>query len=75
MALKVLEKWKINIDECIYVGDSPNDAPMFKQFPLSVGVSSVVKYSELMSDFPSYITDNDANQGFEELVNFILSTK
>tara|TARA_Y100001970_G_scaffold146506_2_gene179891 strand:+ start:5651 stop:6421 length:771 start_codon:yes stop_codon:yes gene_type:complete len=75
MALKILEKWKINIDECIYVGDSPNDAPMFKQFPLSVGVSSVVKYSELMSDFPSYITDNDANQGFEELVNFILSTK
>ena len=75
MALKLLEKWNIDIEECIYIGDSPNDAQIFKQFPLSVGVSSIIKYLDLMSDYPSYVTVNDANKGFEELVNFILLTK
>ena len=75
MALKVLDNWNINIEECIYIGDSPNDVPMFKQFPLSVGVKSVMKYADIMDNYPSYITDKDANQGFEELVNLILSTK
>jgi hypothetical protein len=48
---------------------------MFKEFPLSVGVKSVENYAELMTYYPKYITDKDANQGFEELVDFILSTK
>ena len=75
MAMRLLEKWKIGIEECIYIGDSPNDEPMFKEFPLSVGVKSVEKYAELLTYYPKYITDKDANQGFEELVDFILSTK
>jgi len=75
MAIRILKKWEIDIDECIYIGDSPNDEPMFKEFPLSVGVKSVEKYAELMTYYPKYITDKDANQGFEELVDFILSTK
>ena len=72
MALKILEKWNVNIDECIYIGDSPNDEQMFKQFPKSVGVKSVVQYPDIMQHYPSYVTGNDGSQGFEELVNFIL---
>ena len=75
MAKRILKGWKIDIEECIYIGDSPNDEPMFKEFPLSVGVKSVENYTEIMTDYPTYITDKDANQGFEELVNFILLTK
>jgi hypothetical protein len=75
MAMRLLEKWKIDVEECIYIGDSPNDEKMFKEFPFSVGVKSVEKYTKIMNDYPKYITDKDANQGFEELVNFILSTK
>ncbi len=75
MALKILDNWNIKIDECAYVGDSPNDSPMFRKFPLSVGVKSVLNYSDFMQDYPSYVTERDGNQGFEDLVNFILSTK
>ena len=75
MAMRLLEKWKIDVEECIYIGDSPNDEKMFKEFPFSVGVKSVEKYTKIMNNYPKYITDKDANQGFEELVNFILSTK
>ena len=70
-----MKEWKIDIEECIYIGDSPNDEPMFKEFPLSVGVKSVENYAEIMTHYPTYITDKDSNQGFEELVKFILLTK
>ncbi|MFL2940703.1 MAG: HAD family hydrolase [Candidatus Poseidoniales archaeon] len=75
MALKILHNWNIKIDECVYVGDSPNDSPMFKKFPFSVGVKSVLRYSDFMQDYPSYVTERDGNQGFEDLVDSILSTK
>jgi len=75
MAMRLLQKWKIDFEECIYIGDSPNDEEMFKEFPLSVGVKSVEKYPGIMNYYPTYITGKDANHGFEELVNFILSTK
>lgn len=75
MALKILDNWNIKIDECVYVGDSPNDSPMFKKFPISVGVKSVLDYSDFMKDYPSYVTERDGNQGFEDLVDSILSTK
>ena len=75
MAMRILKKWRIDVEECIYIGDSPNDEEIFKEFPFSVGVKSVEKYSTIMHDYPKYITDKDANQGFEELVNFILLTK
>ena len=75
MALKILDNWNVKIDECMYVGDSPNDSPMFKKFPISVGVKSVLDYSDFMKDYPSYVTKRDGNQGFEDLVDSILSTK
>jgi len=75
MSIRMLKKWNIDIEEGIYIGDSPNDEPMFKEFPLSVGVKSVKRYVDIMTYYPSYVTDKDANQGFEELVDFILSTK
>tara|TARA_B100001094_G_scaffold212066_2_gene206010 strand:+ start:5371 stop:6132 length:762 start_codon:yes stop_codon:yes gene_type:complete len=72
MSNKLLNSWNIDYDECIYIGDSPNDEPMFKEYPLSVGVKSIEKYVDIMANLPSYITKKDANQGFEELVDFIL---
>ena len=75
MALKILDNLNIKVDECVFVGDSPNDSPMFKKFPFSVGVKSVVSYSNFMTDYPSFVTERDGNQGFEDLVDFILLTR
>ena len=75
MALKILDDWKVKINDCVYVGDSPNDSPMFKKFPVSVGVKSVQKYLNVMKQSPSYVTDRDGRQGFEDLAELILSTK
>ena len=71
MSLKVLDNLGIMKDSCVYIGDSPNDSPMFDCFPLSVGVKSVENYKDLMDNLPEYITDGDGAIGFIELVKFI----
>ena len=72
MTLKILDEWNLKEHECMYIGDSPNDSPMFNHFSFSVGVKSVLKYKDVMEHFPSYLTTEDSSEGFEELTKFIL---
>ena len=72
MSLKILDEWNLKEHECMYIGDSPNDSPMFNHFSFSVGVKSVLKYKDIMDCFPSYLTTRDSSEGFEELTNLIL---
>jgi len=48
-----------------FVGDSPNDEPMFGFFENSVGVANVRRFS--LSSFPKFVTNEEAGRGFEEL--------
>ncbi len=75
MSLRVLESLGQDASTAIYIGDSPNDSPMFGYFPLSVGVRSVLKYENLMANHPVYVTDGNGSQGFVELVDYIISTR
>ena len=53
-----------------YVGDSPNDAPMFEFFENSVGVANVRRFALALG--PKYITQASAGAGFAELVAHLL---
>jgi HAD superfamily hydrolase (TIGR01484 family) len=57
---------------CIFVGDSPNDAPMFEYFPSAVGVANVRAFLDRLAAPPAYITDAPAGKGFAELAYFLL---
>jgi HAD superfamily hydrolase (TIGR01484 family) len=52
----------------VYVGDSPNDAPMFAAFTHSVGVANVRAFSDLLPAKPQFITPSESGAGFVELV-------
>lgn len=56
----------------LYVGDSPNDVPMFAHFELSVGVANVRRYADKMYPMPRYITQRESGEGFAELVEYVL---
>ena len=58
----------------VYVGDSPNDSPMFAYFPLSVGVANVRRFAGRMSAAPAYVTQAEAGAGFAELAAHVLAT-
>ncbi|MBP8296718.1 MAG: HAD-IIB family hydrolase, partial [Burkholderiales bacterium] len=41
----------------VFIGDPPNDAPMFDFFPLSVGVANVRDYAGRIEHEPRYVTE------------------
>jgi HAD superfamily hydrolase (TIGR01484 family) len=59
--------------QAIFVGDSPNDQPMFAYFPNSVGVANIREFSGRMSCLPAWITQQEGGFGFAEMVDVILS--
>jgi hypothetical protein len=56
----------------VYVGDSTNDAPMFRHFPHAVGVSTVVDYLHEMEQPPAWITRGPGGSGFVQVADAIL---
>lgn len=62
-------------DAVIYSGDSPNDAPMFGAFGLSVGVANVREMLHRIASPPAYIARGHSGKGFAELVDHILAAR
>jgi hydroxymethylpyrimidine pyrophosphatase-like HAD family hydrolase len=52
----------------VYVGDSPNDAPMFGFFEKSVGVANVRRFAGRLAAEPKYVTVAEAGAGFVEVM-------
>ena len=75
MSLKIMNDYDLDKENVIYIGDSPNDSPMFRCFPLSVGVSSISNYKDVIDNHPKYVCTKDGDNGFVELADFIFSTK
>jgi HAD superfamily hydrolase (TIGR01484 family) len=59
--------------EVVFVGDSPNDEPMFARFPLACAVANVHRYTALISHLPAYVAPSECGQGFAEIAAAILS--
>jgi HAD superfamily hydrolase (TIGR01484 family) len=58
--------------EFVFVGDSPNDAPMFAWFGSSVGVANIVRFSGQIDTPPKYVTRGATGAGFAELAAHLL---
>jgi HAD superfamily hydrolase (TIGR01484 family) len=62
-------------EQYVFVGDSPNDQPMFAFFPHAVGVANVLEMADLMSEFPQWITPSAGAAGFAELAEALIPTR
>jgi hypothetical protein len=60
-------------EQAIFIGDSPNDAPMFGFFPNSVGVANLLRFKNKIEPKPAWIMKNEGGYGFAEMVNILLS--
>jgi HAD superfamily hydrolase (TIGR01484 family) len=58
--------------DIVFAGDSPNDAPMFALFDISVGVANVRRFKDLLPDKPKYVTRAASGAGFAELAEHLL---
>ena len=62
-------------EQYVFVGDSPNDAPLFGYFPLSVGVANVRRFAARMEHAPTYVTVGESGTGFAELAARMLTAR
>ena len=56
----------------LFVGDSPNDAPMFGFFSNSVGVANVADFGARMTQQPAYVSLGRSGDGFVEIADRLL---
>ncbi len=61
------------LKKCIFVGDSPNDEPMFKKFPHSFGVANIQEFISELKHLPTYISTKKGGDGFAEIANQVLT--
>ena len=77
--LFVAEQWVEDLDtlraHSVFAGDSPNDEPMFRYFPHSIGVANVREYTARMSSPPAYVTQGAGGHGFVELAEYLLEPR
>jgi len=70
------EVFKINLEKTvenvIFIGDSPNDVPMFRFFPHSVGVANVLQFKDKITYPPAWVTQQEGGYGFAEMVDRLL---
>lgn len=57
----------------VFVGDSPNDEPMFAATPLSVGVANILDCAQRLRHLPAFVTRRRSGQGFVELAEHLLA--
>jgi HAD superfamily hydrolase (TIGR01484 family) len=60
-------------ENVIFIGDSPNDVPMFQFFPHSVGVANILQFKEKITHKPAWVTQQEGGYGFAEMVDLILA--
>jgi len=61
--------------EVLFVGDSPNDQPMFDRFPLSCGVANIRRYGDLLEHLPAFVSREESGEGFAEIVKTMLEER
>jgi HAD superfamily hydrolase (TIGR01484 family) len=61
--------------ELVFVGDSPNDEPMFARFPLACGVANVSRYGDLIKHKPAFTASKECGEGFAEIAEIILEKR
>jgi len=62
-------------ERCVFVGDSPNDAPMFAYLPNAIGVANVARFDLPAGQAPAYVAAGAAGAGFAEVARFLIQAR
>jgi HAD superfamily hydrolase (TIGR01484 family) len=73
------ECFGLNLDDrneqIAFIGDSPNDAPMFGFFRNSVGVANIKQFADAIVARPAYVTRATSGAGFCEFAEAMLAAR
>jgi hypothetical protein len=63
------------LNRWVYVGDSTNDQEMFGHFPFSVGVANLMRFADVLTVWPAYLTQGERGAGFAELAAAVIAAR
>ena len=63
------------LDSTLFIGDSPNDEPMFAYFPISVGVANIQSQLHRLQRRPAYVAAGHGGAGFVEMAERLLAAR
>lgn len=58
--------------DCAFVGDSPNDEPMWSFFPNSFAVANIRKFWSDLQHHPEFVASHNGGEGFAEVANTLI---
>jgi hydroxymethylpyrimidine pyrophosphatase-like HAD family hydrolase len=61
--------------EVVFVGDSPNDEPMFARFPLACAVANINRYQGHLIRYPTFVATAECGEGFAEIAAALLAKR
>lgn len=64
-----------NWDEWLFIGDSPNDEPMFAAFKTTVGVANLKRYWARLKNPPRWLTSSESGSGFAEMAARLIDSR
>ena len=70
--LKARFGWQGDLGEALFVGDSPNDEPMFARFPLACAVANIHRCQHLIKHLPAFVAGSEGGEGFAEIAEVLL---
>ncbi len=59
-------------ENVLFIGDSPNDEPLFEFFSYSVGVANIHKQLHRLTHRPKFVTPSEGGAGFVEMAHQLL---
>ena len=62
-------------EKVAFIGDSPNDEPLFKGFENSFGVANISETAAQLTHKPTYITEKPHGLGFAELAEKLIKNQ
>jgi hydroxymethylpyrimidine pyrophosphatase-like HAD family hydrolase len=62
-------------ERAVFMGDSPNDEPLFQGFGHSIAVANVRRFLPRLAHLPEYVTEAESAAGFAEAAALILSRR
>lgn len=62
-------------EQSLFVGDSPNDCPMFSVVGHPVGVANVRNFIDRLDPHPHWLTDSPGGEGFAEVASHLLAAR
>jgi hydroxymethylpyrimidine pyrophosphatase-like HAD family hydrolase len=60
------------VEDIAFIGDSPNDEPMFAGFKYSFAVANITEFKDSLTDLPEYVTPSKEGAGFVEFVEALI---